>query len=163
MILAAIGSIKNGKWKRGKKTSLLLLFLQEKDNGIDIIKLSDRDFLRSLENAVRFGKPCLLENVAEELDPALEPILLKQVQRVQRVIYIFPTLLVFCDNQPPSFAARCPIFCWKQEESELCKILKDISYSTQRVRSLKISPSVWMLVLFIFMFVGWTGGPAPSG
>ena len=45
-----------------------------------MIKLSDRDFLRSLENAVRFGKPCLLENVGEELDPALEPILLKQVR-----------------------------------------------------------------------------------
>ena len=46
---------------------------------MDVIKLSDKDFLRSLENAVRFGKPCLLENVGEELDPALEPILLKQV------------------------------------------------------------------------------------
>jgi len=52
---------------------------QEKDNGIDVVKLSDRDFLRSLENAVRFGKPCLLENVGEDLDPALEPILQKQV------------------------------------------------------------------------------------
>ena len=51
----------------------------EKENGLDVIKLSDKDFLRSLENAVRFGKPCLLENVGEELDPALEPILLKQV------------------------------------------------------------------------------------
>lgn len=56
-----------------------IYFLQEKDAGLDVIKLSDRDFLRSLENAVRFGKPCLLENVGEELDPALEPILLKQV------------------------------------------------------------------------------------
>ena len=28
---------------------------------------------------MRFGKPCLLENVGEELDPALEPILLQQV------------------------------------------------------------------------------------
>lgn len=46
---------------------------------MDVIKLTDKDFLRSLENAVRFGKPCLLENVGEELDPALEPILLKQV------------------------------------------------------------------------------------
>ena len=44
-----------------------------------MVKLTDKDFLRSLENAVRFGKPCLLENVGEELDPALEPILLKQV------------------------------------------------------------------------------------
>ncbi|CAF0758924.1 unnamed protein product [Brachionus calyciflorus] len=50
----------------------------EKDNGIDVIKLSDRDFLRSLENAIRFGKPCLLENVSTELDPALEPVLLRQ-------------------------------------------------------------------------------------
>nr|WAW84827.1 axonemal dynein heavy chain 1 [Halisarca dujardinii] len=50
----------------------------EKEKGLDVLKLTDKDFLRSLENAVRFGKPCLLENVKEELDPALEPILLKQ-------------------------------------------------------------------------------------
>lgn len=43
------------------------------------MKLSDRDFLRSLENAIRFGKPCLLENIGEELDPALDPVLLRQV------------------------------------------------------------------------------------
>ena len=55
------------------------LCLQEKDSGLDVFKLSDRDFLRSMENAIRFGKPCLLENVGEELDPALEPVLLKQV------------------------------------------------------------------------------------
>lgn len=54
-------------------------FLQEKDH-LDVVKLTDRDFLRSLENAVRFGRTCLLENVGEELDPALEPILLRQVR-----------------------------------------------------------------------------------
>ena len=54
---------------------------QEKDNALDVVKLTDKDFLRSLENAVRFGKPCLLENVAEELDPALEPILLQQTYK----------------------------------------------------------------------------------
>ena len=43
-----------------------------------VMKLTDRVFLRSLENAVRFGSSCLLENVGEELDPALEPILLRQ-------------------------------------------------------------------------------------
>lgn len=46
--------------------------------------MSDRDFLRSMENAIRFGKPCLLENVGEELDPALEPVLLKQVSLLRR-------------------------------------------------------------------------------
>uniref|UniRef100_A0A8C5QQJ6 Dynein axonemal heavy chain 1 n=1 Tax=Leptobrachium leishanense TaxID=445787 RepID=A0A8C5QQJ6_9ANUR len=55
----------------------------EKDNGLDVVKLSDRDFLRSLENAIRFGKPFLMENVGEELDPALEPVLLKQTYKQQ--------------------------------------------------------------------------------
>lgn len=59
---------------------LTFLFPQERDNRLDVMKLSDRDFLRSLENAIRFGKPCLLENVGEELDPALDPVLLRQVQ-----------------------------------------------------------------------------------
>lgn len=42
-------------------------------------KLSDRDFLSTLENTISFGKPFLLENVGEELDPVLEPVLLKEV------------------------------------------------------------------------------------
>uniref|UniRef100_A0A8C3TD43 Dynein heavy chain n=1 Tax=Chelydra serpentina TaxID=8475 RepID=A0A8C3TD43_CHESE len=55
----------------------------EKENGLEVAKLSDRDFLRSLENSIRFGKPFLLENVGEELDPALEPVLLKQIYKQQ--------------------------------------------------------------------------------
>jgi len=50
----------------------------EKDRALEVVKMSDKDFLRTLENAVRFGKPVILENLGEELDPALEPILLKQ-------------------------------------------------------------------------------------
>ncbi|CAH8652543.1 unnamed protein product [Schistosoma rodhaini] len=52
-------------------------------DGIIIIKLSDKDFIRNLENALRFGKPCLLENVGEELDPVLESVLLKQTFKQQ--------------------------------------------------------------------------------
>ncbi|XP_029005758.1 dynein axonemal heavy chain 1 [Betta splendens] len=55
----------------------------EQDNGLKVMKLSDLDFLRSLENAIRFGEPCLLENVGEELDPALEPVLLQQTFKQQ--------------------------------------------------------------------------------
>eukprot|EP00966_Prymnesium_polylepis_P005870 134048-Prymnesium_polylepis.1 len=50
----------------------------EADNQVEVCKPSDKDFLRSLENAVRFGKPVVMENVLEGLDPALEPVLLKQ-------------------------------------------------------------------------------------
>lgn len=34
--------------------------------------------MRTIESAVRFGKEVLIENVLEELDPALDPILTKQ-------------------------------------------------------------------------------------
>jgi len=43
-----------------------------------VIKLTDSTFLRTLENAIRIGQPVLLEEIEETLDPALEPILLKQ-------------------------------------------------------------------------------------
>lgn len=50
----------------------------EKKNNISIIRLSQHDYVRILENAIQFGQPVLLENVEEELDAILEPILLKQ-------------------------------------------------------------------------------------
>ena len=43
----------------------------ELDNGLDVLKLSNPGFLTALENAIRFGKPVLLENVGEELEPVL--------------------------------------------------------------------------------------------
>jgi dynein heavy chain len=48
---------------------------------LKVVKLSEPKFLRSLENAVRLGQPVLLEDIGETLDPALEPLLLKQVVR----------------------------------------------------------------------------------
>ena len=50
----------------------------EKSKNLQVVKLTDSDYLRTLENAVQFGTPVLLENVGEELDPVLEPLLLKQ-------------------------------------------------------------------------------------
>jgi len=51
----------------------------EKANNLQVVKLTDGDYLRTLENAIQFGLPVLLENVGEELDPSLEPLLLKQI------------------------------------------------------------------------------------
>ena len=50
----------------------------ETAGGIDVIKLSEKDYLRTLANGIRFGRAVLLENVGETLDAALEPLLLKQ-------------------------------------------------------------------------------------
>ncbi|XP_068605783.1 dynein axonemal heavy chain 12-like [Brachionichthys hirsutus] len=50
----------------------------EKENDLNVTKPTDARFMRTLENCIQFGKPLLLENVGEELDPSLEPLLLKQ-------------------------------------------------------------------------------------
>ncbi|XP_076842922.1 dynein axonemal heavy chain 3 [Brachyhypopomus gauderio] len=60
----------------------------EKENKLCIIKLSDSNYVRSLENAIQFGTPVLLENVGEELDAVLEPVLLKQTFKQQGVEYM---------------------------------------------------------------------------
>ncbi|XP_016058014.1 PREDICTED: dynein heavy chain 6, axonemal [Miniopterus natalensis] len=51
---------------------------KEVRSGLRVIKLTDSNFLRTLENSIRLGLPVLLEELKETLDPALEPILLKQ-------------------------------------------------------------------------------------
>ncbi len=38
-----------------------------------------QDYLRELENAIVYGLPYLLQDVEEELDPALEPVLNKSI------------------------------------------------------------------------------------
>ncbi|XP_076664543.1 dynein axonemal heavy chain 7 [Andrena cerasifolii] len=50
----------------------------ERRNNLSIIRQSQPDYGRVLENAVQFGQPVLLEHVGEEIDAALEPILLKE-------------------------------------------------------------------------------------
>jgi dynein heavy chain, axonemal len=54
---------------------------EEAEAGLEVFKMSDGNLLRNLELGVQFGKWVLIENVGEELDPALEPILLKQVDK----------------------------------------------------------------------------------
>ena len=36
-------------------------------------------FLKTIENCIKFGKPFLFENVDEELDPIIDPILEKNI------------------------------------------------------------------------------------
>mgnify|MGYP005983580473 CR=1 FL=1 len=50
----------------------------EAANDLKIVKLTDSNYLRILEAGIRTGKPVLLEEVEETLDPTLRPILMKQ-------------------------------------------------------------------------------------
>ncbi|KAM6899568.1 dynein axonemal heavy chain 3 [Xenentodon cancila] len=60
----------------------------EKANKLAVIKQSDGNYVRTLENCIQFGTPVLLEHVGEELDPILDSLLLKQTFKQQGVEYI---------------------------------------------------------------------------
>ena len=49
----------------------------ERRHQLEVVKLTEPDYMRRLENAIQFGNPVLLEGVGQELDPTLEPLLLK--------------------------------------------------------------------------------------
>jgi dynein heavy chain len=51
----------------------------EAANTLKIVKQNQSSFVRTIENAIQFGNPVLLENVPETIDPVLESVLLKQV------------------------------------------------------------------------------------
>eukprot|EP00698_Gefionella_okellyi_P007651 TRINITY_DN186_c0_g4_i1.p1 TRINITY_DN186_c0_g4~~TRINITY_DN186_c0_g4_i1.p1 ORF type:complete len:3955 (+),score=1074.62 TRINITY_DN186_c0_g4_i1:43-11907(+) len=54
----------------------------EQRSSLKIIKTNDgSNFMRTLENAIRMGNPVLLEDCGEQLEPSLEPVLLKQTYR----------------------------------------------------------------------------------
>ncbi|CAG5008063.1 unnamed protein product [Parnassius apollo] len=50
----------------------------ERENGLQVAKPTDPALLRLLESCVRLGWPLLLEDLGEQLDTALSPVLLKQ-------------------------------------------------------------------------------------
>lgn len=50
-----------------------------KESGVKILKFTEEKYLKFLEGAIRMGNPVLIENVQEELDPAIEPLLQKQI------------------------------------------------------------------------------------
>jgi dynein heavy chain len=47
----------------------------EKSNDLRILKFGPITFLRDITMAVRNGLPCLVEDVEETIDPAIDPIL----------------------------------------------------------------------------------------
>lgn len=51
----------------------------EKSNDIIIVKLTNKNYMKSIEIGIENGKPVLIENVLEDLEAPLDPILLKQI------------------------------------------------------------------------------------
>lgn len=54
----------------------------EREFGLKVVDLQMPDYIRTLENAIQFGTPVLMQNVGEELDPSLAPILNKAFTKI---------------------------------------------------------------------------------
>jgi len=52
---------------------------KEENNNVMITTMRDPNLLRALENCIRLGKPLILEDLGEQLEPALEPVLQKAI------------------------------------------------------------------------------------
>ncbi|CAD2220775.1 AAA+ lid domain/P-loop containing dynein motor region D4/Microtubule-binding stalk of dynein motor/ATP-binding dynein motor region/Dynein heavy chain region D6 P-loop domain/Dynein heavy chain AAA lid domain/Dynein heavy chain C-terminal domain containing protein, putative [Angomonas deanei] len=53
----------------------------ERDNGLKVIDPKQPDFQKTVEHAVQTGCPLLLQDVLEEIDPVLDPIMSKAIVR----------------------------------------------------------------------------------
>lgn len=45
---------------------------------LEVVKPSNKDMIKRIEHCIRAGRPVLLENVSQDIDPSLDPLLTKQ-------------------------------------------------------------------------------------
>lgn len=74
---------------RGRRWSLMIdpqgqgnKWIKNANPDVVICNLKMPDFLRKLETAIQFGSAYLLQDVEEELDPAIEPVLNKSIVKI---------------------------------------------------------------------------------
>ncbi|KAK4874901.1 hypothetical protein RN001_014261 [Aquatica leii] len=60
----------------------------EKHNKLQMIKLTDSNYVRVMENAITFGSPVILENIQQDIDAVLDPVLTKNIFKQSGVYYI---------------------------------------------------------------------------
>ena len=57
----------------------------ERENNLATAKQTDKNFVRTLENCIQFGVPLLIEDIYDEIDSLLDPVLLKIIFRQVKV------------------------------------------------------------------------------
>ncbi|KAB0795300.1 hypothetical protein PPYR_12139 [Photinus pyralis] len=60
----------------------------ERKNGLKVIDFGMHDYMRTLEAAIQNGKPVILQNILEEMDPSLNPLLNKDIVKQGGLEYL---------------------------------------------------------------------------
>lgn len=63
-----------------KKKYCILLYMNLQ--GLKVVDFQMPDYLVVVERAIQFGTPVLLQNIQEELEPSLNPVLNKSLTRI---------------------------------------------------------------------------------
>ena len=86
---------------------------------LEVLKLSESDYMRRLENAIQFGNPVLLEGVGQELDPTLEPLLLRSTFKqashcsTTRCACYVHVLLAWAGSLAGAVKSSHALSCWR--------------------------------------------------
>jgi len=67
----------------------LWIMNREEANQLKVTQLNDRMFRNCMEDCLSFGKPMLIENIEEELDPVLDPVLERRLIKKGKM-YVMP-------------------------------------------------------------------------
>eukprot|EP01012_Entosiphon_sulcatum_P023110 TRINITY_DN280_c0_g1_i1.p1 TRINITY_DN280_c0_g1~~TRINITY_DN280_c0_g1_i1.p1 ORF type:complete len:2686 (+),score=823.42 TRINITY_DN280_c0_g1_i1:5663-13720(+) len=67
---------------------LAWLRTREMNNGVRVTQFSDKNFAEILRDQLRDGKPLIVENCGEEVDPMMDPVLERSVVRAGRSLQI---------------------------------------------------------------------------
>lgn len=104
---------------------------------LEVLKLSEPDYMRRLENAIQFGNPVLLEGVGQELDPTLEPLLLRSTfkQATLRCTCLHLSCSVHCHSAQAIGGLGLP-------EAKDCLSMQGIQHTVIRLR-----PTVGLVLL----------------
>ena len=55
---------------------------RDNENGFEVVKYSDKDLMKKLEQSIHFGKIFIMENCPSKIDSGLDPLLNKKIGRV---------------------------------------------------------------------------------
>lgn len=128
----------------------------EKEN-LHVIKLTDTNYIRVLESALQFGHPVLLENVGEDLDPILEPILTKAVFK-EGSMEVLKRRLISINERYVRLKVYIFVFCF--EILQMIKVGDNVVpysqdfrfYITTRLQNPHYLPEISVKVWFVFSF-----------